>query len=84
MRGDDLFAFAAAHSIEVITIEELAKSYGEITFNHLNEIRWAKLPRAEREWQMGIYRNNFGIEHAVLKFGTNTGNSPLIRMLTNL
>ena len=80
MRGDDLFAFATAHQIEVITIEELAKTYREITFDHLNEIRWAKLPRAEREWQMGIYRNNFGIEHAVLKFGSNTGNSPLIRM----
>ena len=80
MRGDALFEFAAAHKIEIVTIEELAKYYSDITFGNLKEIRWAKLPRKENDWLIGIYRNNFGVEHAILKFGSNTGNKPLIRM----
>jgi 3,4-dihydroxy 2-butanone 4-phosphate synthase/GTP cyclohydrolase II len=80
MRGDALFEFAATHKIEIITIEELAKKYGEITFTTLNEIRWAKLPRDKEDWQIGIYRNKFGVEHAVLKFGQSNGQTPLIRM----
>ena len=80
MRGDALFDFAAKHDIEVITIEELAKVYGDITFSKQQSIRWAKLPRANSQWQIGVYRNNFGTEHAVLKFGDATEKKPLIRM----
>ena len=80
MRGDSLFEFAAAHKIEIVTIEELAKHYGDITFGNLKEVRWAKLPRKENDWLIGIYRNNFGVEHAILKFGSNTGAKPLVRM----
>jgi 3,4-dihydroxy 2-butanone 4-phosphate synthase/GTP cyclohydrolase II len=80
MRGEALFEFATTHKIEIITIEELAKKYGEITFSNLNEIRWAKLPRDKEDWQIGIYRNKFGVEHAVLKFGQSNGQTPLIRM----
>ena len=80
MRGDALFEFAAAQNIEVITIEELAKLYSDITFDNTKEIRWAKLPRKENDWLIGIYRNNFGIEHAILKFGIDNGKTPLVRM----
>ena len=79
-RGDALFDFAKAHDIEIITIEELAKEFRDINFETTSEIRWAKLPRKSADWQIGIYRNNFGIEHAILKFGAPGAKVPLIRM----
>ena len=79
-RGDALFAFAKAHNIEIITIEELTKEFSGIKFENTTDIRWAKLPRKSADWQIGIYRNNFGIEHAILKFGTPGAKDPLIRM----
>lgn len=79
-RGDALFDFAKAHEIEIITIEELAKEFSGIKFENSTDIRWAKLPRKSADWQIGIYRNNFGIEHAILKFGTPGVSDPLIRM----
>ena len=80
MRGDALFNFANEHQIEVITIEELAKEFSAINFETTSDIRWAKLPRESADWQIGIYRNNFGVEHAILKFGTSGAKEPLIRM----
>ena len=80
MRGDALFDFAKNHDIEIITIEELAKEFSNINFESSKEIRWAKLPRETGDWQIGIYKNNFGIEHAVLKFGSASQKQPLIRM----
>lgn len=80
MRGDALFDFAKNHDIEIITIEELAKEFSNINFESSKEIRWAKLPRETGDWQIGIYKNNFGIEHAVLKFGSEIQKQPLIRM----
>ncbi len=79
-RGDALFDFAKTHNIEIITIEELAKEFSGIKFENTTDIRWAKLPRKSADWQIGIYRNNFGIEHAILKFGTPGAKDPLIRM----
>lgn len=79
-RGDALFDFAKAHEIEIITIEELAKEFSGIKFENPTDIRWAKLPRKSADWQIGIYRNNFGVEHAILKFGTPGAKDPLIRM----
>jgi 3,4-dihydroxy 2-butanone 4-phosphate synthase/GTP cyclohydrolase II len=79
-RGDALFDFAKAHDIEIITIEELAKEFSGIKFENTTDIRWAKLPRKSANWQIGIYRNNFGIEHAILKFGKSGAKDPLIRM----
>lgn len=79
-RGDALFDFAKAHDIEIITIEELAKEFTGIKFENATDIRWANLPRKSADWQIGIYRNNFGIEHAILKFGTPGAKDPLIRM----
>jgi 3,4-dihydroxy 2-butanone 4-phosphate synthase/GTP cyclohydrolase II len=80
MRGDALFDFAQKHDIEIITIDELAKEFSNINFESSKEIRWAKLPRETGDWQIGIYKNNFGIEHAVLKFGSEIQKQPLIRM----
>ena len=80
MRGDALFDFAKKHDIEIITIDELAKEFSNINFESSKEIRWAKLPRETGDWQIGIYKNNFGIEHAVLKFGSEIQKQPLIRM----
>ena len=80
MRGDALFDFAQKHDIEIITIDELAKEFSNINFESSKEIRWAKLPRETGDWQIGIYKNNFGIEHAVLKFDSEIQKQPLIRM----
>jgi 3,4-dihydroxy 2-butanone 4-phosphate synthase/GTP cyclohydrolase II len=80
MRADALFDFAKNNDIEIITIEELAKEFSNINFESSKEIRWAKLPRETGDWQIGIYKNNFGIEHAVLKFGSESQKQPLIRM----
>jgi len=80
MRGDALFDFAKKHDIEIITIDEMAKEFSNINFESSKEIRWAKLPRETGDWQIGIYKNNFGIEHAVLKFGSEIQKQPLIRM----
>ena len=79
MRGQSLIDFAAQHQIEIITIEDLAKEFSQISFESSKKIRWAKLPREIKEWQIGIFRNSFGIEHAILKFGTPNG-TPLVRI----
>lgn len=79
MRGKALVDFAKTHEIEIINIEDLAKEFSHISFESSKEIRWAKLPREINDWQIGIFRNNFGIEHAVLKFGEPKG-KPLIRI----
>jgi 3,4-dihydroxy 2-butanone 4-phosphate synthase/GTP cyclohydrolase II len=79
MRGQTLIDFAKTHQIELITIEELAKEFSNISFESSKEIRWAKLPREINDWQIGIYRNNFGIEHAILKFG-KPKDKPLVRI----
>ena len=79
MRGQQLIDFAKTHNIEIITIEDLAKDFSNINFETSKEIRWAKLPRDVGNWQIGIYRNNFGIEHAILKFGDSITN-PLVRI----
>ena len=79
MRGKALSEFATAHDIEIISIEELAKEFSSITFGSKKEIRWANFPRNGAEWQIGIYKNNFGIEHAILKFG-QPDIEPLLRL----
>jgi 3,4-dihydroxy 2-butanone 4-phosphate synthase/GTP cyclohydrolase II len=79
MRGQSLIDFAKQHQIEIITIEDLAKEFSQISFESSKEIRWAKLPREIKEWQIGIFRNNFGIEHAILKYGKPNG-APLVRI----
>ena len=79
MRGQSLIDFAAQHQIEIITIEDLAKEFSQISFESNKEIRWAKLPREINEWQIGIFRNNFGIENAILKYGQPNG-APLVRI----
>lgn len=79
MRGQQLIDFAKTHEIEIITIEDLANEFSNISFESSKEIRWAKLPREVGNWQIGIYRNNFGIEHAILKFGDSIAN-PLVRI----
>ena len=79
MRGQQLIDFAKNNNIEIITIEDLAKDFSNINFETSKEIRWARLPRDIGNWQIGIYRNNFGIEHAILKFGDSNTN-PLVRI----
>jgi 3,4-dihydroxy 2-butanone 4-phosphate synthase/GTP cyclohydrolase II len=79
MRGQALVDFAKTHQIQIISIEELAKEFNQISFDTSKEIRWAKLPRELSDWQIAIYRNNFGIEHAILKFGEPNG-KPLVRI----
>jgi 3,4-dihydroxy 2-butanone 4-phosphate synthase/GTP cyclohydrolase II len=79
MRGQALVDFAETHQIQIISIEELAKEFNQISFDTSKEIRWAKLPREISDWQIAIYRNNFGIEHAILNFGEPNRN-PLVRI----
>ena len=80
-RGQQLIDFANQHQIPMITIAELAEEFKEIKFESQSPLRWAKLPREASDWQIAIYRNPFGIEHAILKFGSpETMNGPLVRL----
>lgn len=79
MRGDALFDFAKQHQIEIITIEDLAKQFGDINFENQKSLRWAKLPKASGDWQIATFQNSFGVEHAIMKFG-QPGANPLIRL----
>ena len=80
-RGQQLIDFASQHQIPMITIAELAEEFGGIKFESQSPLRWAKLPRERSDWQIAIYRNPFGTEHAILKFGSpETKSDPLVRL----
>lgn len=74
MKGQQLFDFAEEFQIPVITIEDLAKyaianlPKGPTT---TEELKWAQLPHESGYWQIATFKGQGGMDHAVLKFGTD-------------
>jgi 3,4-dihydroxy 2-butanone 4-phosphate synthase/GTP cyclohydrolase II len=81
MRGQLLTEFANQHNIKRISIEEIIENSprGEIK-KAATSFTWAKLPMADKDWQITTYRSQNGADHAVLSFGKITGENLLIRI----
>jgi 3,4-dihydroxy 2-butanone 4-phosphate synthase/GTP cyclohydrolase II len=73
MKGQQLFDFAAEFQIPVITIEDLAK-YAIANLPNdstkSEKLEWAQLPHESGNWQITTFKGDSGVDHAVLKFGT--------------
>jgi 3,4-dihydroxy 2-butanone 4-phosphate synthase/GTP cyclohydrolase II len=79
-RGESLIAFAAAHSIPMISVEELkglapVAPVATSTF----EFEWAQLPLRSGMWSIATYPGLRQREHAVISFG-QAGIVPLVRI----
>jgi 3,4-dihydroxy 2-butanone 4-phosphate synthase/GTP cyclohydrolase II len=81
MRGQLLAEFAKQHNIKKISIEEIIENSpkGEIK-KAANSFTWAKLPMADKDWQITTYRSQNGADHAVLSFGKITRENLLTRI----
>lgn len=78
-RGVSLDAFAAQHSIPMISVEELkglapSKPVAQSTF----EFAWAELPLRTGNWKIATYQGLRQREHAVISFG-QVGVVPMVR-----
>ena len=81
MRGDLLTQFAKEHGIKKISIEEIIENSPKIEIKKAPSIfTWAKLPMADKDWQITTYRSKSGADHAVLSFGKITGENLLTRI----
>jgi 3,4-dihydroxy 2-butanone 4-phosphate synthase/GTP cyclohydrolase II len=79
-RGVSLDAFAAQHSIPMISVEELkglapSKPVAQSTF----EFAWAELPLRTGNWKIATYPGLRQREHAVISFG-QAGVVPMVRI----
>ena len=79
-RGASLEAFAAQHSIPMISVEELkglapSKPVTQSTF----EFAWAELPLRTGNWKIATYPGLRQREHAVISFG-QAGVVPMVRI----
>ena len=78
MKGQQVFDFAAEFQIPVITIEELTK-YAIANLpkdkTAAEQLMWAQLPHESGEWQIATIKGESGVDHAVLKFGTEVSSS---------
>lgn len=78
MKGQQVFDFAAEFQIPVITIEELTK-YAIANLpkdkTTAEQLMWAQLPHESGEWQIATIKGESGVDHAVLKFGTEVSSS---------
>lgn len=79
-RGASLDAFAAEHSIPVISVEEL-KSVAHIApaAQSTFEFAWAELPLRTGIWKIATFPGLRQREHAVIAFG-DAGKVPLVRI----
>lgn len=79
-RGASLDAFAAEHSIPVISVEEL-KSVAHIApaAQSSFEFAWAELPLRTGIWKIATFPGLRQREHAVIAFG-DAGKVPLVRI----
>ncbi len=78
MKGQQLFDFAAEFQIPVITIEDLAKYAIENLpkgSTKAEQFEWALLPHESGNWQIATIKGESGVDHAVLKFGTEVSSS---------
>jgi 3,4-dihydroxy 2-butanone 4-phosphate synthase/GTP cyclohydrolase II len=81
MRGDLLTQFAKEHGIKKISIEEIIENSPKVEIKKAaTSFTWAKLPMADKDWQITTYRSKSGADHAVLSFGKITGENLLTRI----
>jgi len=78
MRGEALTQFAGEHGIKKISIEEIIENSPKVEIKQVTpSFTWAKLPMADKNWQITSYQSPTGAEHAVLSFG-NIGSENLL------
>ena len=81
MRGEALTQFAKEHNIKKISIEEIIKNSPKVEVKQTpSSFTWAKLPMADKDWQITTYRSTSGADHALLSFGKITGENLLTRI----
>ena len=81
MRGEALTQFAKEHNIKKISIEEIIENSPKVDVKQAPiSFTWAKLPMADKDWQITTYRSTSGADHAVLSFGKITGEKLLTRI----
>ena len=81
MRGEALTQFAKEHNVKKISIEEIIENSPKVEIKQTSSsFTWAKLPMADKDWQITTYRSTSGADHAVLSFGKITGENLLTRI----
>ena len=81
MRGELLSQFANEHGIKKISIEEIIENSPKVEIKAATpSFTWAKLPMADKSWQITAYQSPTGAEHAVLSFGKIDGENLLTRI----
>ena len=80
MRGAQITDFANKHGLQVISIEELARIAPKQPISEDIGLDWAELPLQGADWKISTYISPTGAEHAILKFGENLNQQPLVRI----
>jgi len=81
MRGELLSQFANEHGIKKISIEEIIENSPKVEIKAATpSFTWAKLPMADKNWQITAYQSPTGAEHAVLSFGKIDSENLLTRI----
>jgi len=81
MRGELLSQFATEHGIKKISIEEIIENSPKVEVKQVTpSFTWAKLPMADKNWQITSYQSPTGAEHAVLSFGNIRSENLLTRI----
>ena len=80
MRGAQITDFANKHGLQVISIEELARIAPKQSISEDIGLDWAELPLQGADWKISTYISPTGAEHAILKFGENLNQQPLVRI----
>jgi 3,4-dihydroxy 2-butanone 4-phosphate synthase/GTP cyclohydrolase II len=80
MRGTQITEFAKQHSLEIISIDELARALPTKKSVEVSKMEWASLPLENAEWQISTYISPTGAEHAILKFADTPKSEPLVRV----
>ncbi len=80
MRGGQITEFAKKHGLEIISIDELARTLPVKKSIEISKMEWANLPLENAEWQISTYISPTGAEHAILKFADSPKSQPLVRV----
>ena len=80
MRGAQITDFANKHGLQIISIEELARIAPKQPISEDIGLDWAELPLQGADWKISTYISPTGAEHAILKFGENLNQQPLVRI----
>ena len=80
MRGAQITEFAAAHGLQVISIDELARIAPKGAVAEAQKMDWADLPLENALWKITTYISPTGAEHAILKFDNVSNAQPLVRI----